>query len=127
MGTEYRIIPCSTYFGDKYLQFKSIEIISKRKILNFFCKTVETKEVWRFVPQNLDPMLLFYICENDCPTELTRHQGRFMYCQHGKERILRDFAKNNPDISEYFKELKNKRITYLDNVEKTKNFEVEYL
>lgn len=129
MKTEYRIIPYRTFIGDKYLQFKSTETITKRKILNLFRKTTETKEVWRFIPiENYSTILGYCLHEDFCPTELPfMSSGNFLSCFHEQEWYVKDFAKQYPDIGVYFQELQNKRKKFLEKEERAKNAKVEYL
>lgn len=129
MKTEYRIIPYRTFIADKYLQFKSVKTVTKRRISNLFRKTTETIEIWRFVPKENCPIVLgYYLYEDYCPTEMPfMSSGDFLSCFNEQEWDLKRFAKQYPDISVYFQELHDKRKKYLEKEKRANNAKVEYL
>lgn len=119
--TEYRIIPHSTFIGDLYLQFKTID-----EKTNFF-GTKSIKESWRFVPEDgVAKVLGYFLHASDCPTKLTEwNESRFQSCFTGQENYsiggLIPFTKKYPNIEVYFEELRSKRKKYIEEEENKKN------
>jgi hypothetical protein len=131
--TEYRIIPCRTFIGDMYLQFKHTETITKRKgwlsWLGIGNTVTETREVWRFVPKEGYPKVHgYWLSQEACPSTLPfMHEAEFMHSFHQQEGRLKGFAQNYPDIQVYFDKLYNARKAYLNREKAAQNATVEYL
>jgi hypothetical protein len=123
--TEYRILTCKTYYGNKYLQFKSTKTVRKRvrKWLIFRgLGPSNQEECWRFVPDGgCTSVFGYYLDEESCPTSLPYGgEGRFLSCFHGQEDYqiggVTPFTKEYPDIKQYFAHLKGKRREHLKKV-----------
>ncbi len=123
--TEYRIIPCKTFIGDMYLQFKTIE--QKTGLFG----GVKKVEKWRFVPQELYASVFgVYLSPESCPTSLPlMEESRFLHCFYEQESYdLIPFTNRYKDITQYFEHLANKRKEYLaSEKDKIENIKTIYL
>lgn len=103
--TEYRIIPCRTFIGDLYLQFKRT-----RKVRTFFGLGKE-KEIseWCFIPSDDYPMVFgYWLTADSCPVRLPFHsESNFLHCFDEQESYeLIPFTKKYPDVELYFEHLR---------------------
>ena len=108
--TEYRIIPCKTFIGDMYLQFKTTD--KKNKLFG----GIKEEDNWRFIPKELDAYVLgYYLNQDSCPTSLPfMQEGRFIHSFYEQESYeLIPFTKRYEDVEQYFEHLRKKREEYL--------------